>query len=60
MDDTDRKIAEHDDMIRDLVANDPLFKVFAVVEEDTQKGRRFILVKRESGAGIQIPDPGSR
>jgi hypothetical protein len=59
MNEAERRIAEHDEMIRDLVENDPLFQIFTVVEEETQKGRRLILVKRADGAGIQMPEPGS-
>jgi hypothetical protein len=59
MNEAERRIAEHDQMIRDLVENDPLFQIFTVVEEETQKGRRLILVKRDDGAGIQMPEPGS-
>jgi hypothetical protein len=59
MNEAERRIAEHDEMIRDLVENDPLFHIFTVVEEETQKGRRLILVKRADGAGIQMPEPGS-
>jgi hypothetical protein len=60
MNEAERRIAEHDTMIRDLVENDPLFSVFTVVEVDTGSGRRLVLVKREEGAGIQMPEPGSR
>jgi hypothetical protein len=60
MSEADRRIAEHDDMIRNLVENDPLFSVFTVIEMDTGDGRRFVLVKREDGAGIQMPEPGSQ
>jgi hypothetical protein len=59
MNEADRRTAEHDDLIRELVENDPLFAIFTVVEADTQKGRRLILVKRDDGAGIQMPEPGS-
>jgi hypothetical protein len=56
-----RRITEHECMIRDLVENDPLFSIFTVVEIDTPRGdgRRFLLVKREDGAGIQMPEPGA-
>jgi hypothetical protein len=58
MNEAERRIAEHDDMIRDLVENDPLFQIFTVVETDTLHGRRLILMKRDDGAGIQMPEPG--
>ena len=58
MNEAERRIAEHDSMIRDLVENDPLFHIFTDVEEDTGDGRRLVLVKREDG-GIQMPEPGS-
>jgi hypothetical protein len=54
MNEAERRIAEHDSMIRDLVENDPLFHLFTNVEEDTGDA----LVKREDG-GIQMPEPGS-
>ena len=38
MSEAERRIAEHDDMIRDLVENDLLFSVFTTVEMDTTKG----------------------
>ena len=59
MNEAERRIAEHDNMIRDLVENDPLFQIFTVVETETSEGRRLILTKREEGAGIQMPEPGS-
>ena len=62
MNEAERRIAEHEDMIRDLVENDPLFSVFMVVEvkaDEENDGRRFILVRKEDGAGIQMPEPGS-
>ena len=62
MNEAERRIAEHEDMIRDLVENDPLFSVFMVVEvnaDEENDGRKFILVRKEDGAGIQMPEPGS-
>jgi hypothetical protein len=60
MSEAERRIAEHERMIRDLVENDPLFSIFMVVEVEGPRddGRRFVLVKREDGAGIQMPEPG--
>jgi hypothetical protein len=57
MNEAERRIAEHDDMIRDLVENDPLFSNFTVIEAETTHGRRLVLVKREEGSGIQMPEP---
>jgi hypothetical protein len=59
MNEAERRIAEHDTMIRELVENDPLFSVFTVVGVDTGNGRRLVLVNREEGAGIQMPEPGT-
>ncbi len=61
MTEAERRITEHECMIRDLVENDPLFSIFTVVEIDgpVHDGRRFVLVKREEGAGIQMPEPGA-
>ena len=62
MNEAERRIAEHEDMIRGLVENDPLFAIFTVVEVDGERndGRRFVLVKREDGSGIQMPEPWDR
>jgi hypothetical protein len=62
MSEAQRRIAEHEALMRELVDNDPLFKVFTVVEagpSGRREGRRFVLVKREDGAGIQMPEPGA-
>jgi hypothetical protein len=61
MNEADRRIVEHEIMIRELVENDPLFSIFTVVEVDseTSDGRRFVLVRRQDGSGIQMPEPGS-
>jgi hypothetical protein len=50
MNEAERRIAEHDDMIRDLVENDPLFSNFTVIEAETTHGRRLVLVKRVARA----------
>jgi hypothetical protein len=62
MSEAERRIAEHEALMRELVENDPLFSVFTIVEVeqgDRPDGRRFVLVKREDGAGIQMPEPGA-
>jgi hypothetical protein len=62
MNEAERRIAEHESMIRDLVENDPLFSIFTVVEVDAGErngGRKFVLVRKEVGSGIQMPEPGS-
>jgi hypothetical protein len=61
MNEAERRIVEHEIMIRELVENDPLFSIFTVVEVDskTRDGRRFVLVRRQDGSGIQMPEPGS-
>jgi hypothetical protein len=61
MNEAERRIAEHEEMIRELVENDPLFAVFTVVavEGERDDGRKFVLVKKEEGSGIQMPEPGS-
>jgi len=61
MNEAERRIVEHEIMIRELVENDPLFSIFTVVEVDseTSDGRRFVLVRKQDGSGIQMPEPGS-
>jgi hypothetical protein len=61
MNEAERRIAEHEAMIRELVENDPLFSIFTVVEVDGERreGRKFVLVRKEDGSGIQMPEPGS-
>jgi hypothetical protein len=61
MNEAERRIAEYEIMIRELVENDPLFSIFTVVEVEskTSDGRRFVLVRRQDGSGIQMPEPGS-
>ena len=59
MSEAERRAAENERLIRELVENDPLFGVFTLVEVDVGDAeRRFVLVKREDGAGIQMPEPG--
>jgi hypothetical protein len=58
MSEAERRTVEQEDIIRELVENDPLFSIFTVVEEVTSQGPRLVLVKREDGAGIQMPEPG--
>jgi hypothetical protein len=60
MTEAEQRLTEHECMIRDLVENDPLFSVFTVVEIDgpVRDGRRFLLVRKEEGSGIQMPEPG--
>jgi hypothetical protein len=63
MSEAERRIAEHEALMRELVENDPLFSVFTIVEVeqgDRSDGRRFVLVKRMDGAGIQMPEPGAQ
>ena len=62
MSEAERRIAEHERLMQELVENDPLFSVFTLVEVDAgegAEGRRFLLIKREDGAGIQMPEPGT-
>ena len=61
MSEAERRIAEHERLMRELVDNDPLFSVFMLVEVDATDsgGRRLVLVRREDGAGIQMPEPGT-
>ena len=62
MSEAERRIAEHERLMRELVDNDPLFSVFMLVEVDAadgREGRRLVLVRREDGAGIQMPEPGT-
>jgi hypothetical protein len=61
MSEAERRIAEHERLMRELVEDDPLFSVFMLVEVDAvegRDGRRLVLVKKEDGAGIQMPEPG--
>jgi hypothetical protein len=63
MSEAERRIAEHERLMRDLVENDPLFSVFMLVEVEAPAGgdrRRLVLVKKEDGAGIQMPEPGTK
>ena len=62
MSEAERRIAEHERLMRELVDNDPLFSVFMLVEVDATDsgGRRLVLVRREDGAGIQMPEPGTQ
>jgi hypothetical protein len=60
MSEAKRRIAEHERLMRELIENDPLFSVFVLVEIDAadgRGGRRLVLVKREDGVGIQMPEP---
>lgn len=60
MSEAERRAAEHERSMRELVENDPLFSVFMLVEVESgasRDGRKFVLVKREDGAGIQMPEP---
>jgi hypothetical protein len=62
MSEAERRIAEQERLMRELVENDPLFDVFMVVEVNAGEradGRRLMLVKKEDGAGIQMPEPGT-
>ena len=62
MSEAERRIAEHERLMQELVENDPLFAIFTVVEVDAGEGldgRRLLLVKKEDGAGIQMPEPGA-
>jgi hypothetical protein len=58
----ERRAAEQERLMRELVENDPLFSVFVLVEVDAGelgKERRLVLVKKVDGAGIQMPEPGT-
>jgi hypothetical protein len=62
MSEAERRAAEQERFIRELIENDPLFSVFLLVEVnggERGEGRRLVLVKREDGAGIQMPEPGT-
>ena len=54
-------VENHGRMLMELVANDPLFKDFSLVEIDVglpNEWPAFVLVKKEAdGAGIQMPEP---
>jgi len=59
MSEAEQRIVEHERLMRELVENDPLFSVFMLVEVDGGRdGRRHMLVKKEDGASIQMPEPG--
>jgi hypothetical protein len=63
MSEAERRAADQERLMRELVENDPLFSLFVVVEVDageTGDSRKFVLVKREDGAGIQMPEPGTQ
>jgi hypothetical protein len=61
MDEAERRIAEKERLLLDLVESDPIFSIFTVVSVDgpAGEGRKFVLVRREDGAGIQMPEPGT-
>jgi hypothetical protein len=62
MSEGERRAAEQECFIRELVENDPFFSIFLLVEVDggeRGEGRRLVLVKRKDGAGIQMPEPGT-
>ena len=63
MSEAERRAAEQERLVRELVENDPLFSVFVLVEVDAGelgKERKLVLVRREDGAGIQMPEPGTQ
>jgi hypothetical protein len=61
MSEAERRIAEHQRAMRELIDNDPLFKDFMLVDVG-QPGEwpRLVLVRKEhEGAGIQMPEPAN-
>jgi hypothetical protein len=59
MNEAERRIAENERLLLELVENDPVFSVFTVVSVDGPpgEGRKFVLVRRQDGAGIQMLEP---
>lgn len=61
MSEAERRIAEHQREMQDLIDTDPLFKDFTLVDVG-QAGEwpRLVLVRKEhEGAGIQMPEPAT-
>ena len=61
MSEADRRIAEHQREIQDLIDNDPLFKNFTLVDVGRAgEWPKLVLVRKEyEGAGIQMPEPAT-
>jgi hypothetical protein len=62
MSEAQRRLTEQERLIRELVDNDPLFSTFTAVlinDPGSNDGQKLVLVRREDGAGIQMPEPGA-
>jgi hypothetical protein len=61
MNEAEQRIAEYERRMRELVENDPLFGIFMLVDvdaDDRPDGRKFVIARKEGGAGIRMPEPG--
>jgi hypothetical protein len=59
MAEVDRRIAEHERQMRDLIERDPLFSRFEL-KDVAKPGEwpKLVLVRKEhEGSGIQMPEP---
>jgi hypothetical protein len=61
MSEAERRIAEHQRQMQDLIDNDPLFKDFTLVDVgEAGEWPKLVLVRKEhEGAGIQMPEPAT-
>jgi hypothetical protein len=61
MNEAQRRLTDQERLIHELVDNDPLFSTFtAVLTNDPISGAQMlVLVRKEDGAGIQMPEPGT-
>jgi hypothetical protein len=61
MNEAERRLAEHQRAMRELIDTDPLFKDFMLADVG-QPGEwpKLVLVRKEQeGAGIQMPEPAN-
>jgi hypothetical protein len=61
MSEAERRIAEHQREMQDLIDKDPLFKDFTLVDVgEAGEWPKLVLVRKEYvGAGIQMPEPAT-